>query len=74
MRGYTRAAIFTVLAIFAFFEFYIWASLYKMTAGLAILIGVELLIGAAGMTWIRWESRKALQSTIHQGQTEIAPK
>ena len=62
MKKHTRAAIFTVLACFAFFEFNTWASLYKTTAGLAIFVVVEILIGAAGMAWIWWESRKASQS------------
>jgi hypothetical protein len=52
----------TVFACFGFFEFYTWASLFKTTAALAIFVVVEILIGAAGMVWIWWESRKASQS------------
>ena len=52
----------TLLACIGFFEFNIWVSLYKTTAGLATFVVVEILIGAAGMAWIWWESRKATHS------------
>ena len=62
MNKHTRAAIFTILVGFGFFEFNTWASLYKTTAGLAIFVVVEILIAAAGMAWAWWDSRKASQS------------